>query len=336
MGKGLLIIVLGIAGILSLLKIGISANTSKEVDTSVDFFKKTHTRLIANSGIEIYLEKLRRDKNLTGYSGEKSLFGGEYEVNISGPDSALQIVSNSEFYGTTHRSFVLAKRTPVKMPTINSALYINATGLGLNLNGNMDIDGNDHNTDGSPGPNPAVPGVGLDSPADSAYFKNNIKPKISRDILGAGGAPSIRAVADTTNWLTITEALIFAADITIPSGTYDTPGLYGTPSEPKITFVNGDVHLTGGFQGDGIMIVNGNLEMDGNSTFRGIVLVYKNSSIETNFSGNGGIFGGTILAGTNVNIQATGNSSFYYSSQALANAQAKLKSSRFEIVEWWE
>ena len=78
MGKGLLIIVLGIAGILSLLKIGISANTSKEVDTSVDFFKKTHTRLIANSGIEIYLEKLRRDKNLTGYSGEKSLFGGEY------------------------------------------------------------------------------------------------------------------------------------------------------------------------------------------------------------------------------------------------------------------
>ena len=336
MGKGLLIIVLGIAGILSLLKIGISANTSKEVDTSVDFFKKTHTRLIANSGIEIYLEKLRRDKNLTGYSGEKSLFGGEYEVNISGPDSALQIVSNSEFYGTTHRSFVLAKRTPVKMPTINSALYINATGLGLNLNGNMDIDGNDHNTDGSPGPNPAVPGVGLDSPADSAYFKNNIKPKISRDILGAGGAPSIRVVADTTNWLTITEALIFAADITIPSGTYDTPGLYGTPSEPKITFVNGDVHLTGGFQGDGIMIVNGNLEMDGNSTFRGIVLVYKNSSIETNFSGNGGIFGGTILAGTNVNIQATGNSSFYYSSQALANAQAKLKSSRFEIVEWWE
>lgn len=336
MGKGLLIIVLGIAGILSLLKIGLSANTSKEVDTSVDFFKKTHTRLIANSGIEIYLEKLRRDKNLTGYSGEKSLFGGEYEVNIYGPDSALQIVSNSEFYGTTHRSFVLAKRTPVKMPTINSALYINATGLGLNLNGNIDINGNDHNTDGSPGPNPPVPGVGVDSPADSAYFRDNIKPKISKDILGEGGAPSIRAVADITNWLTITEALIFAADITIPSGTYDSPGLYGTPSEPKITFVNGDVHLTGGFQGDGIMIVNGNLEMDGNSTFRGIVLVYKNSSIETNFSGNGGIFGGAILAGTNVNIQATGNSSFYYSTQALANAQAKLKSSRFEIVEWWE
>jgi hypothetical protein len=335
MGKGLLIIVLGVSGILSIMKIGISANTSKEVDTSVDFFKKTHTRLIANSGIEIYLEKLRRDKNLTGHSGEKSLLGGEYEVTISGPDSALKIVSNSEFYETKHRSFVLAKRTPVKMPKINSALYINATGLGLNLNGNMSIDGNDHNTDGSPGPNPSVPGVGLDSPADSAYFANNVKPKISNDIIGAGGTPSIKAVADTTNWLTVTEALIFAADITIPSGTYADATL-GTPSEPKITYVTGSVELSGDTQGDGILIVNGNLTLSGNSTFRGIVLVYKNSSIETNFVGNGGIYGGTIIAGTNVNIQATGNSSFYYSSQALANAQAKLKSSRFEIVEWWE
>ena len=336
MGKGLLIIVLGVTGILSLLKIGISANTSKEVDTSVDFFKKTHTRLIANSGIEIYLEKLRRDKNLTGYSGEKSLLGGEYEVTISGPDSALQIVSNSEFYGTKHRSFVLAKRTPLQMPKVNSALYVNnALSLGLNLNGNMYIDGNDRNTNGSPGPNPPVPGVGLDSPADSAYFRNNIKPKISNDILGAGGSPSIRSVADTTDWLAITEALIFAADITLPSGTYSN-GTYGTPSEPKVTYISGNVELSGDVQCDGIMIVNGNLTLSGNSTFRGILLVYKNSSIETNFVGNGGIYGGTIIAGTNVNIQATGNSSFYYSSQALANAQAKLKSSRFEIVEWWE
>jgi len=336
MGKALLIIVIGVAALLSILRANLSSNSSQEVDTSVNFFKKTQARLIANTGIEIYLEKLRRDKNLTGYSGVKSLMNGTYNVNIFGPDSALQIVSNSEFYGTTHNSFVLAKRAPVKMPTINSAMYINSTSMSLNLNGNMYIDGNDYNTDGSSGPNPAVPGVGLDSPADSAYFKNNIKPKIFNDILGAGGTPSIRSVADTTDWLAVTEALIFAADITIPSGTYNTAGEYGTPSEPKITYVNGNVNLTGGFQGDGIMIVNGNLSMAGNSTFRGIVLVYKNSSIECKVTGNGGIFGGTILAGNNVDIQSTGNASFFYSSQALANAQAKLKSSRFEIVDWWE
>lgn len=336
MGRALLIIVIGVAALLSILKANLSSNTSLEVDNSVNFFKKTQARLVANTGIEIYLEKLRRNKNLTGEFEDNSVMGGKYDVNISGPDSALNIICAARFYGTNHRSFVTAKRTPVKMPKINSAMYINATGLSLNLNGNVDIDGNDHNTDGSPGPNPAVPGVGLDSPADSAYFKNNIKPKISNDILGLGGPPSIRSVADTTDWLAVTEALIFAADITVPSGTYNSAGLYGTPSEPKITYMNGNVNLTGGFQGDGIMIVNGNLSMAGNSTFRGIVLVYKNSSIDCKITGNGGIYGGTILAGTNVNIQSTGNSSFYYSSQALVNAQAKLKSSRFEIVDWWE
>jgi len=336
MGRALLIIVIGVAALLSILKANMSSNSSQEVDNSVNFFKKNQARLVANSGIEVYLEKLRRDKDLTGHFEDNSLMGGKYDIDISGPDSALQIVSNSTFYGTTHRSFVLAKRTPVKMPTINSAMYINSTGLNLNLNGNMKIDGNDHNTDGSPGPNPSVPGVGLDSPADSAYFANNIKSKISNDILGQGGAPSIRSIPDTTDWLAITEALIFAADITVPSGTYSSEVTFGTPSEPKITYLNGDVHLSAGFEGDGIMIVNGNLEMDGNSKFRGIILVYKNSSIECNIEGSGGMYGGIILAGTNVNIRSTGNSSFFYSSQALANAQAKLKSSRFEIVDWWE
>lgn len=336
MGRGLLIIVMGVAALLSILKANLSTNSSQEVDNSVQFFKQTQARLISNAGVEVYLEKLRRNKTLSGNFNDISLMGGKYSISISGPDSALSLTSRSEFYGTKHKSFVLAKRTAVQMPTINSAMYINATGLSLNLNGNMYINGNDTNPDGSPGPNPPKPGIGLDSPADSAYFMNNVKSKIYKDIEGEGGTPSVRSVADTTDWLKVTEALIFAADYTIPSGTYNTPGIYGTPSEPKITYVNGNVSLDGGFQGDGIMIVNGNLSMGGSATFRGIVLVYKNSSIDCKITGNGGIYGGTILAGSNVNIQATGNSSFYYSSQALSNAQAKLKSSRFDIVDWWE
>ena len=336
MGRGLLIIVLGVAVLMSILKANLSTNASLELDNSVDFFKKTHARLIANSGIEVYLEKLRNNKNLSGTFNNNSLMNGKYDITISGPDSALKITSTSQFFDVRHTSFVRAKRTPVQLPSVKSAMFINSTSLSLNLNGNMFINGNDTNPDGSPGPNPPVPGVGLDSPADSAYFRNNIKPKIYNDILGLGGPPSIRTVADTTDWLAVTEALIFAADLTIPSGTYNSPGVFGTPSEPKITYVTGNVNLAGGFSGDGIMIVNGNLSMAGNSTFRGIVLVYKNSSIDCKITGNGGIYGGTILVGNNVNIQATGNSSFYYSTQALANAKAKLKSSRFEIIDWWE
>src|SRR3989339_920327 len=115
MGKALLIIVIGVAALLSILKANLSSNSSQEVDNSVNFFKKTQARLIANTGIEIYLEKLRRDKHLTGEFEDNSVMGGKYDINISGPDSALTITSASRFYSTEHRSFVFAKRTPVKM-----------------------------------------------------------------------------------------------------------------------------------------------------------------------------------------------------------------------------
>jgi hypothetical protein len=67
-----------------------------------------------------------------------------------------------------------------------------------------------------------------------------------------------------------------------------------------------------------------------------MVIVYGLSSIETQIVGNGGIYGSAVLVGNNVDIQATGNSSFYYSSQSINNAKLNLKSSRFTILSWWE
>ena len=112
--------------------------------------------------------------------------------------------------------------------------------------------------------------------------------------------------------------------------------MLGTFAEPKITYVNGDVQLSGTASGAGIMVINGDLTMSGDFKYYGIVIVYGKSSIKTQIVGNGGIYGSTILIGQNVDIQSTGNSAFYYSSQAITNAQVNLKSSRFQILSWWE
>ncbi len=64
LGKGAIILVMGAAAILSMLILNLNANATSGVETTVDFYKQTQARLIANSGVEIYLEKLRRDKNL--------------------------------------------------------------------------------------------------------------------------------------------------------------------------------------------------------------------------------------------------------------------------------
>jgi hypothetical protein len=52
--------------------------------------------------------------------------------------------------------------------------------------------------------------------------------------------------------------------------------------------------------------------------------------------GNGGIYGSTVIVGSDVDIKSTGTAGFYYSSQAINNANINLKSSRFEILSWWE
>ena len=84
------------------------------------------------------------------------------------------------------------------------------------------------------------------------------------------------------------------------------------------------------------MVVNGDLTLSGSFNFYGLIIVYGQSSVETQLVGSGGIYGGLILIGQNVDIKATGSSSIYYSKQAITNAKSNLKSSMFTIESWWE
>lgn len=335
MGKAIIIVLIGFSVVTSFFILKLNANSKEGLKTTVDHFENTQARLIANSGVEVYLEKMRRNKTLKGTFNNNSLMGGTYDMDISGPDSLLIITSTGHFGNTVHQTIVKASREPVDLPPTLGALYIVSDVLALQLNGNLDINGNDTNIDGSPGPEPALPGVVLDEPSDSAYFIDNIKSKIANDIEGYGGSPSVYSTTDTTDWEAVVMNTIFAADITVSSGTYSS-GTFGTPLDPKITFMNGNIHLSGNCQGDGIMIINGNLTMSGDFTYRGIILVYDKSTIECQITGNGGVYGATILVGSDVDLHATGNSAFYYSSEAINNSQLYLKSSRFKIASWWE
>ncbi|MBK7380384.1 MAG: hypothetical protein IPJ03_15620 [Ignavibacteriales bacterium] len=336
MGKGTLIIVLGFSLITSFLIIRLDANSRDGLDATIEQFKTTEARLIANSGVEIYLEKLRRNKSLSGSFNNNPLFDGTFNISITGPDSALIITSAGYYDDKIHQTIVNAKRDPIPFPPIHSSLYVSSDNLSLNLNGNVEIDGNDHNIDGTSGPGSPLPGVTVDDPVDSAYVVDVLKPKISKEIKGAGGTPSVSTVDDNTDWLELSQSIIFAADITLPTGTYTTGTVLGTYSEPKVTYVTGDVHFSGTAEGSGILVINGNLTMSGQFTYKGVIIVYGNSTIVTKIVGNGGVFGATIIVGQKADIQSTGNSYFYYSSQAIENAKANLKSSKFSIVNWWE
>jgi hypothetical protein len=335
MSRTIMIVVIGLSLITSFIILKLNANSKEGLKTTLDYYEQTQARLIANSGVEIYLEKMRRNKSLTGTYNNNPLLDGSFDISITGPDSNLVITSVGNYTGLSHTTIVKAKRDPVDMPPIFGALFVSSSTMSLKMNGNLEIDGNDYNTDGTPGPNPPLPGIAVDDPSDSAFIINEIKPKIANDIEGAGGAPSVRSATDITDWEEVTQKIIFAADYTLANGTYST-GTFGTMAEPKITFVNGTVHLSGTASGAGIMVINGDLTMSGDFKYYGIIIVYGKSTIATDIVGNGGIYGSTILVGQEVDIHASGNASFYYSSAAIDNAKINLKSSRFKIESWWE
>lgn len=67
---------------------------------------------------------------------------------------------------------------------------------------------------------------------------------------------------------------------------------------PQVTYVNGNLDISGSNTGSGILVVTGNLTYDGNSSWNGIILVVGNgmTTYEQNGSGNGQFNGAIFVA----------------------------------------
>jgi hypothetical protein len=80
------------------------------------------------------------------------------------------------------------------------------------------------------------------------------------------------------------------------AGSYDPTQPWNAPcQDPKITVVNGDLRITGGFSGGGLLIVTGTLSYTGPWTYAGLVLVIGSGNLAADGTGQG-INGGLIVA----------------------------------------
>jgi len=340
MGRGILIVVLGLGIIITILEFNLNANTTQGLSTTTSYYDANQARLISNSGIDIYLEKMVTNKSLSGGTfTNNTLMGGSYDIYIWGQDTLLNIKSIATFNNVSHTTLVTAKRAQVQLPKVSSSVYIQAQTVGINFGGNLTIDGNDHQigSTSANGTGTPLPGIGLSPSIDSTTIIDNIKSKVTGDITGAGGAtPNVEHVNNTIDWNAMTQSIVASADNTIASGTYS-GNTFGTDASPQVTYATGDVHFSGTVTGSGIMVVNGNLTLSGQFTFDGIIIVYGTSQITVQSTGQATVYGATMLIGSSVLFQpAAGKAAFYYSSSAISNAQVKLKSTQFKILSWWE
>jgi hypothetical protein len=341
MGKMSLILTMGIAVIIGFFVLRLNSNAKEGLSTTLDMYEYTQARLIANSGVEIYLEKMRRDKSLnSGTFLNNELADGTYDIYITGPDTALNIRSVAHFMNVTHESIVKARRDPVPFPLAPSAIYVSTAAVqNAKLTGNFTVSGFNYDKNGAllnnSGPN-IVPGILVDNDADSVAILAEMKKNTSNQITGLGGTPSVKVHDYNIDWAGVSNDIAFSADQTLGTGTYN-GGTFGTYAKPQITLINGDATFNGNASGSGILVVNGDLTIRGTFDFRGIIIAYKEASIKTELNGTGRVIGSLIISGNSVDMSiSNGTFNALYSKETLNNAKINLKSSRFQILSWWE
>jgi hypothetical protein len=345
MGKSILIIVLGMSVIVGFIMLKLNANSKENLSTTVNMFEQTQARIIANSGVEIYLEKLKHDRSMMNSSfPNNNLFGGSYNINISGPDSMVKVISAATFMGVQHTTIVEAAADKVPFHPGPGAMYLSAgTVAGLKKNaigGSMEINGNNHDINGNLTGGGSVPGIAVDGATQKTSILNMIAKNAIDQVLGAGGTPSVGVVSNTIDWAEYAQLLADNPDILIDTQTkIKTTNVWGTTSNPKVTFVNGDIQINNSqaASGCGILVVNGNLTINGGFDYKGMVIAFKDASIDIKLNGNGSIIGSLVVAGNQINVEvASGNFETLYSTEALNLIQSLLATKRFTILSWWE
>jgi hypothetical protein len=345
MGKSILIIVLGMSVIIGFFILKLSANSKENLSTTVNMFEQTQARLIANSGVEIYLEKLKHDRSMMNSSfSDNSLFGGKYDINISGPDSLVKVSSVATFMGVKHTTIVEAAADRVPFHPGPGAMYLSAgtvAGLKKNaINGSIEINGNDHDINGNLTGSGSVPGIAVDGTTQQTSVLDMITKNTIDQVLGSGGTPSVGVVNNVIDWAEYAQLLADNPDILIDTQEKVTGrNTWGTLNDPKVTFVNGDIHINNSqaASGCGILVVNGSLTINGTFDYKGMVIAFKNTTIDIKLNGNGSILGSLVVAGTQINVEvASGNFQTLYSTEALNLIQSLLTTKRFTILSWWE
>ena len=349
MGKSSLIMVIGMMILVSFLVLKLNANSNSNVDTTVNMFNQTQARLIANTGVEVYLEKVYADKSLMNKtSSPQYLFGGSYIASVAGTLPNVRVTTTATFQDVQHISVADAMLEPVIFPNLPGGVYISASAVVQAKEvGSMEVSGLDHNLDGTQKGTgkPAIYGVGVDNETQKSDILAGLKKPGNIEGLidsttGATGYPSVGVTNLGIDWAKLYQYIANSADQTfiqdIPKGAD-----LGTITTPKITLVNADASTTknimiNGDQGAGIMVVNGDIKFAGNFKYQGVILCYKNSDLTFESVGTNQVIGGIIIAGQNVSFKLAGNMSVKYSLDALLAVRANLKSNGFKILSWYE
>jgi hypothetical protein len=254
----------------------------------------------------------------------------------------LRVVSTAYDATAMVAEEVYALRQYHTIPPVGT-IYVEG-GTNVDVNGNsFAVGGTDTNPDGTKVTGaPTVWGIATDvgSPAGSntTDITSGIPSARLDQITGTGGSSSVSETNlidfDTIwGWFSNTpKTTVAPADYTTGGGTWGT----AATNDYRVTYCKGDLELSGGFKGAGVLLVDGSVTFSGHSEWAGVVLV-KGDCILTGGGYGVHIFGSLLQAKSDTNQDPTltisGNTTVLFSSLALSNA-TKLIPPDFKIIYW--
>jgi len=263
---------------------------------------------------------------------------GWFIASAAGPEgvraTAVARVARSNIPGTAPGAIYLANDNPT-----------DATFQGNNFL----VDGNDHNLDGTPGTEPAVPGIATRNDTNTQETIDALGGAQLDNVEGLGfqaGPPPVPAIQTAPSGASVAQlnALIDSL-LAEPHNTFNTTqinnsntptfaGALGTAASPQIShFTANELQIrgNGSIEGYGIMIIEGDLTIQGTLDFYGLILVRGETAInedsELGVTGNATVYGSLWTA--NLNLVVGGSALVNYSSEALAFANQVIPNGGF-------
>jgi hypothetical protein len=181
-----------------------------------------------------------------------------------------------------------------RAPTMPAATYIADPTADLNLAGNAFlISGQDVDLKGTK-TGDLVPGIGV--AGDAGAILSQLGKQQDDNVVGVGGERSVYSV-DTIDFNQLIEDAVRSANVQLASGSVQKPakaGDWGTLDAPAILYGSGDIKISGGGGGAGVIVVDGNLTVSGDFSWNGLLIARG----EIIFAGGGGtkrVTGGVVV-----------------------------------------
>jgi hypothetical protein len=315
---------------------GLNNNGNGSIDEGNEHYPETGSKqssLALSTKLDYPWVKVRYKVNGAG----QVLRFGDSDNNPTTPPVENVTVGQPELIVTAAgRKGVGAKTVTVEaikwpLPPVPGSVYTEGP---MNFNGNsFYIDGHDHNpTAPYDTVSGATPLAGISSPNNATSITNAITGQQLDNVEGSGADPSVQTSPVNLDLPAIAASWSQIADLNY-AGNTSNPDMstWGSIGDLKVVHVAGDLSIQSNGNGAGVLIVDGNFHLGGTVNYNGIVIVLGDVDIQG--GGNAqNIVGGLMVQGTvSGTTNVAGNIKLMYSSAMIQQLYAL---TRYEISSW--